>query len=299
MYGVLERQFRNYYEEAARRSGATGENLLKLLECRLDNVVYRMGFAATRAEARQLVSHKAIEVNGQVVTIASYQVKAGRCGRGAREGAQAAAHPERARHRPAGRPARVGRSRRQGVHAACSSPCRRATRSCRTSTRTWSSSCTRSKRPSVPCPRPSVLVCAGVLSRQGETAMQGSVTEFLKPRVVKVQPVAPRQARVVIEPFERGFGHTLGNALRRVLLSSMPGSAITEVGDRRRAARVHQHRGRAGRRGRHPAEPEAGRDPHAHARQRRAARCTRRARARSPPATSSRTTTSRSSTRIS
>jgi small subunit ribosomal protein S4 len=77
MYGVLERQFGNYYVEAARRAGATGENLLKLLECRLDNVVYRMGFAATRAEARQLVSHKAIVVNGQVVTIASYQVKAG------------------------------------------------------------------------------------------------------------------------------------------------------------------------------------------------------------------------------
>lgn len=77
MYGVLERQFGNYYEEAARRSGATGENLLKLLECRLDNVVYRMGFAATRAEARQLVSHKAITVNEQAVTIASYQVKAG------------------------------------------------------------------------------------------------------------------------------------------------------------------------------------------------------------------------------
>lgn len=77
MYGVLERQFSNYYEEAARRSGATGENLLKLLECRLDNVVYRMGFAATRAEARQLVSHKAITVNARPVTIASYQVKAG------------------------------------------------------------------------------------------------------------------------------------------------------------------------------------------------------------------------------
>jgi small subunit ribosomal protein S4 len=77
MYGVLERQFGNYYEEAARRSGATGENLLKLLECRLDNVVYRMGFAATRAEARQLVSHKAIAVNEQVVTIASYQCRAG------------------------------------------------------------------------------------------------------------------------------------------------------------------------------------------------------------------------------
>jgi small subunit ribosomal protein S4 len=77
MYGVLERQFSNYYTEAARRAGATGENLLKLLECRLDNVVYRMGFAATRSEARQLVSHKAITVNEQAVTIASYQCKAG------------------------------------------------------------------------------------------------------------------------------------------------------------------------------------------------------------------------------
>jgi small subunit ribosomal protein S4 len=77
MYGVLERQFGNYYEEAARHKGATGENLLKLLECRLDNVVYRMGFAATRAEARQLVSHKAITVNDQVVTIPSYQCRPG------------------------------------------------------------------------------------------------------------------------------------------------------------------------------------------------------------------------------
>jgi len=77
MYGVLERQFRNYYQEASRRTGSTGETLLKLLESRLDNVVYRMGFAATRSEARQLVSHKAIQVNGSAVTIASYQVKAG------------------------------------------------------------------------------------------------------------------------------------------------------------------------------------------------------------------------------
>jgi small subunit ribosomal protein S4 len=77
MYGVLERQFRGYYQEAARRPGSTGETLLKLLECRLDNVVYRMGFAVTRAEARQLVSHKGVEVNGSTVTIASYQVKAG------------------------------------------------------------------------------------------------------------------------------------------------------------------------------------------------------------------------------
>ena len=77
MYGVLERQFRNYYQKAAGRPGATGETLLQFLECRLDNVVYRMGFAATRAEARQLVAHKSVNVNGQVVTIPSYQVKAG------------------------------------------------------------------------------------------------------------------------------------------------------------------------------------------------------------------------------
>jgi small subunit ribosomal protein S4 len=77
IYGVLERQFRNYFKEAARRKGSTGENLLQLLECRLDNVVYRMGFGSTRAESRQLVSHKAIQVNGQSVNIPSYQVKAG------------------------------------------------------------------------------------------------------------------------------------------------------------------------------------------------------------------------------
>jgi len=76
IYGVLEKQFRNYYKEAARLKGNTGENLLQLLESRLDNVVYRMGYASTRAEARQLVSHKAIVVNDQVVNIPSYKVTA-------------------------------------------------------------------------------------------------------------------------------------------------------------------------------------------------------------------------------
>ncbi|MYE14605.1 MAG: 30S ribosomal protein S4 [Gammaproteobacteria bacterium] len=75
LYGVLEKQFRNYYRKADRQRGATGENLLRLLECRLDNVVYRMGFGATRAESRQLVSHKAVQVNGQTVNIPSYQVR--------------------------------------------------------------------------------------------------------------------------------------------------------------------------------------------------------------------------------
>ena len=77
MYGVLERQFRRYFEEADRRRGNTGANLLFLLETRLDNVVYRMGFASTRAEARQLVSHKAILINGKAVNIPSVLIKAG------------------------------------------------------------------------------------------------------------------------------------------------------------------------------------------------------------------------------
>lgn len=77
IYGVLERQFRNYYAKASNIKGATGENLLRLLESRLDNVVYRMGFAVTRAAARQLVAHKSILVNGKSVNVASYQVKTG------------------------------------------------------------------------------------------------------------------------------------------------------------------------------------------------------------------------------
>ncbi len=77
IYGVLERQFSGYYKEAARQKGATGENLLRILESRLDNVVYRMGFGATRAEARQLVSHKAVTLNGKTTNIPSLQVQPG------------------------------------------------------------------------------------------------------------------------------------------------------------------------------------------------------------------------------
>ena len=77
IYGLLERQFRNYYKKASTKKGNTGENLLQLLETRLDNVVYRMGFAVTRPQARQLVSHKGVLVNGKAVNLPSYQVKAG------------------------------------------------------------------------------------------------------------------------------------------------------------------------------------------------------------------------------
>ncbi|MBM4206558.1 MAG: 30S ribosomal protein S4 [Gammaproteobacteria bacterium] len=77
IYGILEKQFRNYYKRADQKKGATGENLLNMLESRLDNVVYRMGFASTRAEARQLVSHKSIQVNGALINIPSYQLSTG------------------------------------------------------------------------------------------------------------------------------------------------------------------------------------------------------------------------------
>ena len=77
MYGVLEKQFRNYYKQAAQKKGETGTNLLVFLESRLDNVVYRMGFSSTRAEARQLVNHKSIMVNGSIVNIPSYQLQEG------------------------------------------------------------------------------------------------------------------------------------------------------------------------------------------------------------------------------
>lgn len=77
IYGVLEKQFRKYFKNAAKQKGSTGENLLSLLEGRLDNVVYRMGFASTRAEARQLVNHKAVTVNGGVTNIPSFQVQSG------------------------------------------------------------------------------------------------------------------------------------------------------------------------------------------------------------------------------
>lgn len=77
IYGILEKQFRNYYKSADLKKGATGENLLNILESRLDNVVYRMGFASTRAEARQLVTHKSIQVNGSLVNIPSYQLSVG------------------------------------------------------------------------------------------------------------------------------------------------------------------------------------------------------------------------------
>ena len=112
LYGVLERQFRNYYQSAEGQKGATGENLLMNLEARLDNVVYRMGFGSTRAESRQLVTHKAILVNGKAVNIPSYQVAAGRRHRRARKSARSIANPGSPRTGRTARLDRMGRGRR-------------------------------------------------------------------------------------------------------------------------------------------------------------------------------------------
>ncbi len=111
MYGVLERQFRRYYQEASSRKGNTGEHLIMLLESRLDNVVYRMGFGATRAEARQLVSHRAITINGETAGIASMRVRAGDLIARARKGAQAGAYYRSADAGGANRISVVGRCR--------------------------------------------------------------------------------------------------------------------------------------------------------------------------------------------
>jgi small subunit ribosomal protein S4 len=219
MYGVLERQFANYYTEAARRAGATGENLLKLLECRLDNVVYRMGFASTRAEARQLVSHKGIQVNGDVVNIPSYQVKAGDVVQIREKSASSCASNalQIARRSACRSGSRSRQSEFKGVKGDIlqAGAVIRGMKSCRISTRTSSSSCTRSNSPTEG------------RGWSGNARISQRIPQA--PRREGHARSAPRQARVVIEPFERGFGHTLGNALRRVLLSSMPGAAITEV----------------------------------------------------------------------
>ena len=160
MYGVLERQFRNYYQKAAGRPGATGETLLQFLECRLDNVVYRMGFAATRAEARQLVSHKAVAVNEKLVNIASYQCKAGdvvSLREKAKKQTRITAGPyDRRPSRLSG----LGGSGREEILGNSKVGSRSGRKFCPTSTRAWSSSCIQNgcwaftyRSPTLRCPR--------------------------------------------------------------------------------------------------------------------------------------------------
>ena len=166
MYGVLERQFRNYYKRAARQKGSTGDNLLRLLEGRLDNIVYRLGFAATRPEARQLVSHRGIQVNGRPVNIPVVPGQ-GRRHRGrasARQGT--VAHSECPGDCPPARFPRVAGCGRQGPVRRRQESSPNAKKSFPISTKAWLSSCIRNKPE---CKR-----------------MEPSVHTFLKPRIVKV-----------------------------------------------------------------------------------------------------------------
>ena len=181
IYGVLEKPFRNYYEKADRMKGMTGENLMTMLESRLDNVVFRMGFARTRREARQVVGHKHILVNGKCINLPSYRVKAG-----------------------------------DVVEVKESSK-------------------------SIQRFKDIMEVTAGRLTPEwidvDKEALKGTVRkegirvfDFERPSIEVVEISDDKKyGRFVVEPLERGYGITLGNSLRRIMLSSLPGAAVSQV----------------------------------------------------------------------
>ena len=206
-YGLLEKQFRNYYEKASRRSGVTGEELLRMLETRLDNVVYRLGFAASRAQARQLVRHGHFQVNGRRVNIPSYQVRPDDIITVPPELGGAAGDSRRHRPRVDRRVVAAGRPRRphgQGAEAAGARRHRHA-------------------RPGAAHRR----ALFEVEKREG-ISLATRVMDFQIPKIVH-EEVDEHRGVFVIEPLDRGFGHTFGNSLRRVLLSSLEGAAVTSV----------------------------------------------------------------------
>ena len=318
MYGVLERQFRRYFAEADRRKGNTGANLLVLLESRLDNVVYRMGFGSTRAEARQLVSHKAITVNGEV--------------------GQHPVVPGQGRRRRS-RCATSRRSRRASPRR-CSWPSSRASRPGSRSTRpSWKASSrrlpdrdefgadinevadrravlaiTRSDGRAARLAGPTTTVLfafAGIRRHPARQVHQpyrcneprvlrGRLheTTLLKPKAIKVEPLGAERAQ--------GHARAVRARLRpHARQCAAPRPAVVDgrlradrSHDRRRAARVLVDRRRAGRRRPHPAEPEGRGVQAAQPRRSHAESAQGRRRPRSRPATSRRRTTSRSSTPI-
>ena len=267
-YGVLERQFRNYYRKADRQKGATGANLLLMLERRLDNVVYRMGFGCTRAESRQLVSHKSIEVNGRAVNIPSYLVNRGGCHRRAGEVPRPDAHPPGARtRRPAG-PGRVGRCRHRDHDRHLQAPSGPRRAACPRSTKTSSSSSIPSNphHEATPLARP-IVACA--------------FSQRRKPHVTGGQRIshAPAHRRRGVESHARASDPRAPGAGLRPYAGQHPASHPALVHarmrdhgspDRRRGARIHGDRRRSGGCHRHPAEPQGHRgapapgrrDPH-------------------------------------
>ena len=221
-YGLLEKQFRGYYEKASRQPGITGENLLTLLECRLDNVLVRLGFAASRRQARQLVRHGHWTVNGRRVDIPSYQVRAGdviavKAGTTAEQVIRDATELTgqvpawlQADHDGAdgegAAQARAPRGRSTGAGAAH----RRAVLQVATTLQMLATG-----------------VGAGVRATEHDD-VRTSMLDFQIPRITN-ESVEENRGSFVIEPLDRGFGYTFGNSLRRVLLSSLAGAAVTSV----------------------------------------------------------------------
>ena len=215
IYGVLEKQFRNIYAVANSEKGITGENLLRMLELRLDNVVFRAGFAASRNQARQFVRHGHVLVNGKRVTIPSYQVRKGDVDRDGAQGAEDDRAAPQHRHASTA-PCRCGsRSRRPTSRRSCAtSRCgSRSTFPCASSS---SSSSTPSNSP------------AGRGRQRSPDQRRCPMLIIQRPQVEAGEAEGNLQ-QFTIAPLEPGFGHTLGNSLRRTLLSSIPGAAVTQV----------------------------------------------------------------------
>ena len=207
IYGVLEKQFHNLYEEANRQSGITGENLLRMLEMRVDNVAFRAGWGASRAQARQLVRHGHVLVNGKRVTIPSYRVRKGDT---CRPQGQVPGHdrrPPQPRHPGPPGPALAGDQRRGPPgHRPRPAPARAHRRA-----------------------GARIAHRRALLQVITRTTGSRHMLIIQRPTVEPLGEQEGNRQRFAIGPLEPGFGHTLGVALRRTLLSSIPGAAVTQV----------------------------------------------------------------------
>ena len=215
IYGLSERQFRNTFERVTGEPGVTGTNLLVALETRLDNLVYRMGFAASRKAARQLVRHGHIEVNGRRVDIPSYRVQPG----------------EEVRVAPASRelvPVKLAQE--------SAAPRRSRCRGSRWTPRRPPAGSPSARPASDPDQRPGTAHRRALL----EVTMTIDLTGLVRPHLVEMtkREDNPNVAEFRLQPLERGFGYTLGNSLRRLLLSSLRGSAVWAF---RLDGVVHEH----------------------------------------------------------